>query len=564
MTTSPGRNDDTMNEYRPYWNKRVISDKRLYKGYVTAFNRIYEKAIEIKGVPDLTFIENAIRKTTTQLTVNTYYAGVLRGMNEVQQKYGKKLPFVKGIEKGKNSRPLGLKDVLHVGLPGPSVIIINHVAEPTKKMAGGIYETISNTISESRKAGEDTLALTQRLKALKDTSRGRARNAAATMATRVFNDGSLMGYAKSGVATGKKWVVNLMGNVRPWHLVVNGQERPLIGSFFVHGELLLYPGDAKGKPDNIMNCRCGVAAVIGRKPIESTIPAGNLNKPYTSYYESTVEEVPDTIAPSSVSMKTGEDLVMEDILKNESISSFTKLEGGSTEGHIMITASGKKAVWKPRSPIMGDVDNKEVAAYEVDRILGINRVPVTVHRTIDDRIGSAQKWEEGDDFISYLINNRIRSGEDLTSLPITERQKLTLFDYIISNSDRNEGNVIITKDGKIALIDHGYSFKDEPFMFDRYTQFPPIPGEKITPEISMIIKGFNKATVEALHSVLFDSGLLSENEYSIVLRKLLVLMKNQDKSLSEIFSDNKLAYAVAPAGTSVVVLEQMIADESEN
>jgi hypothetical protein len=100
----------------------------------------------------------------------------------------------------------------------------------------------------------------------------------------------------------------------------------------------------------------------------------------------------------------------------------------------------------------------EIAAYEIDKILGLNMVPVTVERTWDGKRGSLQVW----------VNNCMEEGERIKKKvqppsPITWNQqmyKVRLFDNLIYNIDRNLGNLLITPDWRLYMIDHSRSFKN--------------------------------------------------------------------------------------------------------
>lgn len=54
----------------------------------------------------------------------------------------------------------------------------------------------------------------------------------------------------------RRWVTVLDGKEREAHLEALNQTKPFGVKFFVGGELLRYPGDPIGRPDNIINCRC--------------------------------------------------------------------------------------------------------------------------------------------------------------------------------------------------------------------------------------------------------------------------------------------------------------------
>lgn len=100
----------------------------------------------------------------------------------------------------------------------------------------------------------------------------------------------------------------------------------------------------------------------------------------------------------------------------------------------------------------------EVAAYELDKLLDLNMVPVTVERSYNGKKGSLQLW------IENCMTERVRKEKNLTA-PDTagwNRQiyKVRVFDNLIYNIDRNLGNLLIDANWKIYMIDHSRCFKN--------------------------------------------------------------------------------------------------------
>ena len=99
----------------------------------------------------------------------------------------------------------------------------------------------------------------------------------------------------------------------------------------------------------------------------------------------------------------------------------------------------------------------EVAAYEVDKLIGLGMVPATVERTYDSAKGSEQFWvdsmmSEDDRLQKKVPPPNVRDWNLLY-------QKVQLWDNLIYNTDRNTGNLLITKDWEIILIDHSRTFR---------------------------------------------------------------------------------------------------------
>ena len=106
----------------------------------------------------------------------------------------------------------------------------------------------------------------------------------------------------------------------------------------------------------------------------------------------------------------------------------------------------------------------EVAAYELDKLLGLGLVPATVQRNYDGKQGSMQywvdsKWTEGDRLkLKLTPPNPIDWNQQVA--------KVRLWDNLIYNTDRNLGNLLITEDWKVRLIDHSRTFRPFPQLKD--------------------------------------------------------------------------------------------------
>jgi hypothetical protein len=108
----------------------------------------------------------------------------------------------------------------------------------------------------------------------------------------------------------------------------------------------------------------------------------------------------------------------------------------------------------------------EVAAYKLDRLMGLEAVPVTVEREVEGKRGSLQFWVHG------LMNWRTVSeagkapGNWCEMLP--QYQVLKVFDALVHNLDRTQENLAFEKsDWKLILIDHSRAFAARPRILDK-------------------------------------------------------------------------------------------------
>ena len=121
--------------------------------------------------------------------------------------------------------------------------------------------------------------------------------------------------------------------------------------------------------------------------------------------------------------------------------------------------SGLDAVYKPargESPLWdfeaGTLYQREVAAYELSKVLGWPNVPPTVVRQkAPHGVGALQVYVAAD--------RRHFLGDGHTHDDVWIR--VALFDVIINNADRKSGHCLFDKQDTIWVIDHGLTFHVE-------------------------------------------------------------------------------------------------------
>jgi hypothetical protein len=150
----------------------------------------------------------------------------------------------------------------------------------------------------------------------------------------------------------------------------------------------------------------------------------------------------------------------EALLGHGAIVNDSHLSGGRNESRLIEIEEGGRAVFKPASgerwrfvTKKGSSYKFERAAYLVDRFLGFDLVPPTVIRDISGEIGSVQQ------FVDRALEPLLVGWPKMSEQPVSaQTRRLALFDCLIANIDRHQGNSLLGHDDKIWAIDHGFSF----------------------------------------------------------------------------------------------------------
>ena len=98
-----------------------------------------------------------------------------------------------------------------------------------------------------------------------------------------------------------------------------------------------------------------------------------------------------------------------------------------------------------------------IAAYRLSTLLGL-RVPVSVERRVNGAMAAVTWWVDDVAMDEEGRNKRKTLGPDAERTT----QQLTLmrtWDELIENKDRNQGNILWTKDWTMWLIDHTRAFR---------------------------------------------------------------------------------------------------------
>ena len=158
----------------------------------------------------------------------------------------------------------------------------------------------------------------------------------------------------------------------------------------------------------------------------------------------------------------------------------------------------------------------ERAAYLLDRLLGLQMVPVTVLRNVQAHEGAVVAWVE--DAITEQERLRLKLAPEDIRLLIRQRAAMRLFDALVYNIDNNHGNQLWTRpDWRLHLIDHSRSFRQQSKLPKSFANRPVSLG----PELYDVLRSLDRPQIEAALGDVLSPGEIK----TLVTRLKLILEK---------------------------------------
>lgn len=236
-----------------------------------------------------------------------------------------------------------------------------------------------------------------------------------------------------------------------------------------------------------------------------------------------------------------EDAKWEEFLKTAEITGKRQLGGGeavTAPWRLALEKDGIKryALWKnPEGLQKGYLEGWkwEIAAYRLDRYLELNMVPPAVEREFQGKRGCCQLWVTAEMDLRRKVREKIKTPTDKVYYWNNATYLQRAFDNLIANEDRHLGNILITKDWRMILVDHLRSFRTskkfstELIYTEKHTEGPKI------------MRKLPRAFVEKLKALNFElmkdivGKYLTDKEIEAVLMRRDLILKEIDKLIKK-------------------------------
>jgi len=154
-----------------------------------------------------------------------------------------------------------------------------------------------------------------------------------------------------------------------------------------------------------------------------------------------------------------------EIVKSELVG-----EGVTKPWKLYLKAGGveKKAVWKGTTGLQEW--RFEIAAYRLDKLLGLNMLPPAVERVFDRKRGALILWAESKTNLLKLVDDNEKARQagrkeepppEFDALVAQGKYATRIWDCLVANEDLTQENVLFTDDWRTLLIDHSFAFRSE-------------------------------------------------------------------------------------------------------
>ncbi len=164
---------------------------------------------------------------------------------------------------------------------------------------------------------------------------------------------------------------------------------------------------------------------------------------------------------------------METFLRTAEIVRFEPVGEGVTKPYRLYLKKGDletKAFWKNPSGMMQgywEGWQYEIAAYRLDKVIGLDMVPVALEREFQGKKGALSLWAENKYSLLKVAEQGIRIPDEAAAGVEKAKWLTRAWDSLIGNEDRTQQNILYTEDWRTILIDHSRAFRSTKAFTER-------------------------------------------------------------------------------------------------
>lgn len=155
----------------------------------------------------------------------------------------------------------------------------------------------------------------------------------------------------------------------------------------------------------------------------------------------------------------------EEFLRTAEIVKAEPIGEGVTKPYkLTLRKDGVEAVaaWKnPKGLQQGYLEGwqYEIAAYRLDKLIGLNMIPPAVERDYNGQPGALVWWAKNKYSLLKVMENNIPIPAEAKTRYDDMKYLTRAWDSLVANEDRTQQNVLYTEDWRTIIFDHSRAFR---------------------------------------------------------------------------------------------------------
>ena len=234
----------------------------------------------------------------------------------------------------------------------------------------------------------------------------------------------------------------------------------------------------------------------------------------------------------------------EEFLKTAEIVRSEEIGEGVTKPfklYLRKDDTDAKACWKnPKGIQHGFLEGwqYEIAAYQLDKLLGLNMVPPAVEREFNGKPGALVYWVTSRYSLLQVAEEGIKIPENVFLQTVNQGYLARAWDSLIANDDRTQQNVLYTEDWRLILIDHSRAFRSSR-EYTEHLMFGPLGIKRKPNGNPYLFRRLPRWFVENVKKLDFPSvkeaigPYLTDKEIEAIIKRKALFLAEIDQMIKE-------------------------------
>jgi len=199
------------------------------------------------------------------------------------------------------------------------------------------------------------------------------------------------------------------------------------------------------------------------------------------------------------------------------------------------------AAWKnPKGLQLGYLEGwqYEIAAYRLDKLIGLGMIPTAVERDFKGQPGALVCWAKNKYSLLKIMDENIPIPAEARTRVDNMKYLTRAWDSLVANEDRTQQNVLYTEDWRTIIFDHSRAFRSAGEFAERL-MFGRDGIKKLASGDPILFRRLPRWFVDKIKALTFESirgavgDTLTDKEIRAVLARRDLLLKEIKQMIAE-------------------------------